>query len=190
MRLRLRQRPSMQCGALHAGMASDVYRWGANSTVNPWSGGRRSTHHLWRRRKLYGGVGSIACNRCVLRSRRRRMDHSAKPEFRSIAADGRSSGTTIYTFGGLADCINGSVPLGSLESWSPGATSWSLVSGANPPSARYAHNSGWTGSGVLVYGGADGSLHMLRWAPSMIRGPTHGPTLLVRLRTASAIMAP
>jgi hypothetical protein len=68
-----------------------------------------------------------------------------------------STGSKIYTFGGLGDCINGSVPLGSLESWTPGATAWSLVSGANPPSARYAHESAWTGSKLLVYGGSNGS---------------------------------
>jgi hypothetical protein len=68
-----------------------------------------------------------------------------------------SSGTAAYAFGGLSDCANGGTQLGTLERWSPGDATWTVVSGSgNAATARYAHISIWTGSGVLVYGGSSG----------------------------------
>jgi hypothetical protein len=69
-----------------------------------------------------------------------------------------SSGTAIYAFDGLTDCSNGFTQLGSLESWAPGEAAWTIVNGSNPPAARYAQESTWTGSMLWIYGGASGAL--------------------------------
>jgi predicted small secreted protein len=68
-----------------------------------------------------------------------------------------SSGSYIYAFGGLSDCSMGTTQLGTLEQWKPGDTSWTVVNGSNPPAARYAHESIWTGSKLFIYGGSSGS---------------------------------
>jgi hypothetical protein len=80
-----------------------------------------------------------------------------------------SSGTAIYTFGGLSDCSNGTGQLGSLETWTTGASAWSVVNGTNPPAARYAHESAWTGSAVFIYGGSSGS------SPYVTSGAVYAP---------------
>jgi Kelch motif len=68
-----------------------------------------------------------------------------------------SSGSAVYVFGGLSDCANGATQLASLERWTPGDLSWTVVNGANAPAGRYAHESAWTGSGLLIYGGSSGA---------------------------------
>ena len=84
-----------------------------------------------------------------------------------------SSGTTVYAFGGLSDCANGATPsqLGSLEQWRPGDALWTVVMASGGPAPRYAHESAWTGSGLLVYGGSGGS------APYLNTGSVYDPVL-------------
>jgi hypothetical protein len=57
----------------------------------------------------------------------------------------------------LSDCANGSTQLGTLEQWKPGDASWTIVM-SNGPDPRYAHQSAWTSLGLLIYGGASGTL--------------------------------
>jgi hypothetical protein len=64
-----------------------------------------------------------------------------------------SSGTSVYAFGGLSDCSNGSTLLADLEEWKPGDSSWTDVTAPGAPSARYAGQATWTGTQLLVYGG-------------------------------------
>lgn len=68
-----------------------------------------------------------------------------------------SSGTSVFVFGGLTDCSNGGTQVGTLEKWTPGDTAWTTVTASNSPDGRYDHESAWTGSLLLVYGGASGS---------------------------------
>jgi hypothetical protein len=68
-----------------------------------------------------------------------------------------SSGTYVYTFGGLTDCANGGTQIGSLEEWKPGDANWTLIGAASAPAARFAFDAAWTGSGLFVFAGASGT---------------------------------
>jgi hypothetical protein len=68
-----------------------------------------------------------------------------------------SSGTYVYTFGGLTDCAIGGTQIGTLEEWKPGDANWTVVSAANAPAARYAFDAAWTGSGLFVFAGTSGT---------------------------------
>jgi hypothetical protein len=59
----------------------------------------------------------------------------------------------------LSDCFQGSSQIGTLERWRANDASWTVVSTAGAPqapAARYAHEAAWTGSTLLIYGGASG----------------------------------
>ncbi len=83
-----------------------------------------------------------------------------------------STGTEIYTFGGLT--VGGSAgTIGpGLERFVPdsGAGAWTTVTAAGAPAPRYNLNMAWTGSAVLIYGGSHDSLPSLasggRFVPS------------------------
>lgn len=67
-----------------------------------------------------------------------------------------STGNAILTFGGLADCGNGTTATPGLESFDPTSQaggSWSTISVSGEPEHRYDFAATWTGSAMFVYGG-------------------------------------
>jgi hypothetical protein len=69
-----------------------------------------------------------------------------------------STGTEIYTFGGLTLCTsNGGQTVPGMERFVPdaGAGTWTSVTAPGAPLPRYNLNMVWTGSAVMVYGGSD-----------------------------------
>jgi hypothetical protein len=66
-----------------------------------------------------------------------------------------TDGSKAYVFGGLADCLNGGSTGAGLEVFDPASAKWTTVVGTGTPaSPRYAFSMLWTGSSILVYGGA------------------------------------
>lgn len=63
-----------------------------------------------------------------------------------------STGTTLYAFGGLTDCGNGTTIGPGLEALSGGA--WATVSVAGELSGRYNLPAVWTGTQLFLYGGS------------------------------------
>jgi hypothetical protein len=82
-----------------------------------------------------------------------------------------STGTTLLTFGGLSDCMNGAATVASLESFTPngGIGTWSVFAGT-PPAARYNFASTWTGNALFVYGGGNAT------APAIASGALFSPS--------------
>jgi hypothetical protein len=72
--------------------------------------------------------------------------------------DAVSTGTEIYTFGGLTLCTSNGGQIGpGLERYVPSANggTWTTVTATGGPSLRYNLNMVWTGAAVLVYGGSE-----------------------------------
>jgi hypothetical protein len=65
-----------------------------------------------------------------------------------------STGTKLFAFGGLSDCGNGATIGPALEE-STGPAAWASASPANPPTGRYNFAMAWTGTEIMLYGGAD-----------------------------------
>jgi hypothetical protein len=67
-----------------------------------------------------------------------------------------STGTQIYTFGGLSTCANASTLGPGLERFVPNNFSgtWTTITATGEPSLRYNTNITWAGGTVLVYGGS------------------------------------
>ena len=80
-----------------------------------------------------------------------------------------SSGTTVYAFGGLTTCANGTTQLANLETWSIGDAAWTPVSGTNTPAPGYAMEAAWSGSSLWIYGGSSGS------SPYVTSGSVYDP---------------
>jgi hypothetical protein len=71
-----------------------------------------------------------------------------------------STGTDILTFGGLTDCGDGGTTGPALERFTPNnaAGAWANINTAGAPGARYDFAATWTGTALLVYGGATNQL--------------------------------
>ena len=65
-----------------------------------------------------------------------------------------STGTKLYTYGGLTDCSNGTLIGPALEESTAGGA-WSTVSPGNAPKPRYNFAMTWTGTEIMIYGGGD-----------------------------------
>jgi hypothetical protein len=69
-----------------------------------------------------------------------------------------STGTEIYTFGGLTLCTSNGGQIGpGMERFVPDSNggTWTTVTAPGAPSFRYNLSMAWTGSAVMVYGGSD-----------------------------------
>jgi len=67
-----------------------------------------------------------------------------------------STGTQIYTFGGLTACSSGTGSVGpGLERFVPdsGQGVWTTISAAGAPEVRYNFSMVWTGAAIMVFGG-------------------------------------
>ena len=79
------------------------------------------------------------------------------------APAGRSEHTAVWTgsemivWGGTPD--NGASFLNTGGRYNPGTDSWTATSLTNAPLGRDDHTAVWTGSEMIVWGGADGSFH-------------------------------
>jgi hypothetical protein len=82
-----------------------------------------------------------------------------------------STGTTVVTFGGLMNCMQGSTTIDYLQIFTPDASggTWSIVGGTLPP-PRYNFASAWTGTAIFVYGGGDAT------RPAIASGALIAPT--------------
>lgn len=77
-----------------------------------------------------------------------------------------STGTMVYAFGGLSNCLNGTTIGPGLEVFDPVAKTWTTVTAPNEPPPRYAFGMTWTGSEVFLYGGSGGDTSGGRYNPS------------------------
>jgi hypothetical protein len=77
-----------------------------------------------------------------------------------------SSGTNIYTFGGLTNCLNGNSIGPGLEVFDITAKTWTSIQAANEPAPRYAFGMTWTGDEVFLYGGSGGQATGGRYKPA------------------------